>query len=219
MEDLMLSLVVIVCTAAVVFIIFLIVGKKRKARTEGLSSYCNEHRLEMSLETEPTGRVLTVTSENWSLTSSMRAGINESSSGSSEWQKLTEWTCTKHDPNRPIFALHCSGSSANMDALPQWVRAAAIEKLRQQIGGSANTLSSVRTAFSAHGVTGIVFEPESMSAHAVLERIEREMSGWKKEWPLYIESSPERAAIRTPGLYIANAEQLDRLLHIGETLV
>lgn len=218
MSDLTLSLIVILLAAAATAVIFYFTRRRERARAEELAAYCAEHRYALTVENERTGKELTVKTETWSLVSSMRSSINNSEAGSSEWQKQADWVCERYNSNRPVFALHCSGSSANFDVLPAWVRAAALEKLRREIGGAADALESVRTAFTVRGLTGIAFEPKAMSAQTVLERIEPLIAAWNAKTPIYIESSPERVRIRLPGFFVANADQLDKAIGIGTAL-
>ncbi len=218
MSDLAVSLLAVVAAAAIAGTILLTVQRARKARTAALAAFCSDRGYTLDVVWERLGKELTVTADDWRLVSSMRSAANEAQAGSSEWQMQTEWVSERKNPNRPVFALYCAGGSGEIDALPAWVRAAALEKIKREIGGAADALGSARTVFAGRGATGVVFEPEAMSAQPAVERLEPILSVWREKTPLCIECSPERMRLRLPGFYIGTAERLDAVLRIGTAL-
>ena len=86
------------------------------------------------------------------------------------------------------------------------------------VGGAVPVAPAAAAARPGRGATGVVFEPEAMSAQPAVERLEPILSVWREKTPLCIECSPERMRLRLPGFYIGTAERLDAVLRIGTAL-
>jgi hypothetical protein len=149
----------------------------------------------------------------------MRALQNSAQSGSSDWQRETAFTCGVKNPVRKTFALMAAGGSSDLDALPPWVREAAIAQLRARLGESMRDLSSMRTVHRESGGSFVLFETEPQAADVALELLRQPLVAWSGKMPLYLECSPEKISVLLPDTAVKGAEEIEPLLSIGLALI
>lgn len=219
MTDLSLSLLVLFGAAALAGAILLFARRAARKREEALAAYCAERGFRLEITREPNARSVCVFTDDWRLTGSMRASANAAQTGSSEWERKTEWICTRQNPLRPVFALQVSGGGTDLERLPDWVRGAALAAMRSWLGDSLKSLSSVRTAFCENGRCGVLFESESRSADRTMEKLYAPLSAWRGSLPLYLECSPARVRLTLTGVALRDVKEMEAILQIGLALV
>lgn len=218
MSDLTVSFYVLMGAALLAAIVFLLTRRAKRQREEALSGYCAKNGYRLTLRNEPTAREIFIESDDWQLTSSMRATIASAEGGSSGWQRETEWICKRENPLRQMFALQVSAGSANFETLPPWIRETALGAMRLWLGDWARELASVRTAFYENGRTGVVLEPHPHAADGALEQLCAALGRYTGGLPLYLESSQAHVRIRLTDRMLDTAQQIDQLLQITKTL-
>lgn len=219
MTDIGLSLAVLGGIAVLAGVILLMSRRDARKREAALAGYCSEHGFCLATTKEPNARSIRVFTDDWRLTGSMRASASTAQSGSAEWERKTEWICTRQNPLRPVFALQVSNGATDFECLPDWVREAALAAIRSQIGESLQPLSSVRTAFCENGRCGVLFERENRSAESVMERLYAPLGEWCGGLPLYLECSPERARLTLTNVALKDAKELEAILRIALQLI
>lgn len=218
MNDLTLSLYVLLGAALVAAAVFLLTARARKQREEALAAFCAQNGYRLTIQKEPTARVLEIEGDEFQLSSSMCALESSADSGSNNWHRETELIGTRENPLRATFALHISQGSTDLERLPQWVRDAALSAMRAWLGDWARELSSVRTAFCEGGRTGVVFEPQEGAAAAALERLRVLLSQYHGGLPLMIESAPARVRIFLPDGMIFTVREAQELIQLVKAL-
>ncbi len=219
MDDILLSLYVLLGAAILAVLVFFLTRSADKKREEALKTYCAQNGYRLRLQREPIAREIQIEGDGWRLVSSMHALQNTADSGSSGWQRETEWIDTIDNPMRQTFALQISKGSADLDRLPPWIRDAAISAVRGGIDGEMQDLNSVRTAFYEGGRSVIAFETKPLAADAILERLMVALREYHGGLPLYIESSPGRIRLRLPDAALRSAEEVDQLLRLTKMLL
>lgn len=215
MEDILLSVYVVLGAGLIVAGIFLLTHRAAKRREAALSNYCAAHGYRLSITKEPTAREIVLESDNWRLSSSMRALQNSAEAGSSDWRRETAFVCMDPNPLRKTFALQLSKGSSDLDALPPWLREQALSAMRLLLGPDMAGLSVVRTAFCEGGRSGVVFEATAHAADDALEQLKPTLLAWRGGLPLYFECSPGQIRLRLPDVAARSAEEADALLQIG----
>ncbi len=219
MDDITLSILVVICTVAVAGFIFTHIRQKTKQREEALAEYCDGKGYRLTITKEPTTRLIVVESDQWALTSSMRTQQNSSSSGSTDWQSETVWICNERNPMRETFALQVSAGSTDIETLPPWVRDRALQAMRLMISEEMKDLTSVRTAFHDRNRTGIVFEKKEYDAEKALLNIRAPLSEWRGGLPLFAEASPEHVRLYFSNCAVKTADEISTVLEIGNALI
>lgn len=219
MQELTLSLYVLLGAVVVAAAVFLLTRRAGRLREEALAAYCAQNGYRLTSSKEPTVKTIRIEGGNWQLQSSMRAIVSSLDSGSSGWQRETEWICRSENPLRETFALQLSAGSTDLDRLPQWVRDAALGAMRLWLGDWARELSSVRTAFCEGGRTAVVFEQQAHAADAALEQMRVYLDQYRGALPLYLESSPAQLRLRLPDVLIDTAQEAEALLCLAKTLI
>lgn len=217
MNEITLSAIIFACAAAFVGIVFLVKTAKDGRKREALRQYCEKNGFRLRFWDKGNEKGLSVRSEDWILSVSMRAAVNNAETGSSGWAKETEWLCERPDDRRLAFALYCSKAQCGFEAMPEWVRSAAIEKMRRAFPGAAD-FSSVRTAFCEKGITCLAFENAEKTAQPIIERLRPAVGRWNGGVPVCIECSPERVKIVVRDSFLEEPEQVDALVRMGEIL-
>lgn len=218
MNDILLSLYVLIGIALAAGLIFYFTTRAAKRREEALAAFCEKNGYLLTVTKEPTAREIVVRGNDWRLVSSMRALQNASQSGSSDWQRETELVCESKNPLRRTFALQVSGGSADPEILPAGLRETAVSAMRSRMGGSAANLTSVRTAFRDNGRSGVIFETQPHAADLALEALRLPLSGWRGGMPLYIVCSPETIRLTLPDCAVKTADEIESLINIYDVL-
>ena len=219
MDDLMLSLYVLLGTLLLAVLIFLLMRRAASRREEALAAYCAQNGYRLTTLREATAREIRIEADGWQLISSMRARHNSGESGNSGWRRETEWFCTKENLLRQTFALQLSEGAADFDRLPSWVRDAALAAVRLWLGDELKSLDSVRTVPFSGARTGVVFETAPQAADAALEPLRFALQSYHGALPLYLESSSARVRLHVPGAAINSAEEADQLLRVARLLL
>lgn len=219
MDDILISLYVLLGAAALAALVFFLTRSADKKREKALKAYCAQNGYRLRLQREPTAREMQIEGEGWRLVSSMRALQSTADSGSSGWQCETEWMDTREDSARQTYALQISKGSADLDRLPLWIRDAAISAVRSGLEGDMLDLNSIRTAFYEGGRSVIALEAKPLAADAMLERLMVALREYHGGLPLTIESSPRRVRLRLPDAALRSAEEIDQLLRLTKMLL
>ena len=219
MENMTLSLYVLLGAVVVAAVVFLLTRRAGKLREEARAAYCAQNGYRLTSSKEPTAKTICIESDIWQMRSSMRAVVSSSDSGSSGWQRETEWICKSENPLRQTFALQLSAGVTDLDRLPQWVRDAALGAMRAWLGDWARELSSVRTAFCEGGRTAVVFEAQARAVDAALEQMRVSLGQYRGALPLYLESSPAQLRLRLPDMMIDTSQEAVALLRLAKTLI
>lgn len=219
MDDLTLSLYVLLGAALIAAIVLLLTRRAGKLREEALAAFCAQNGYRLTSSKEPTVKTICIEGDNWQMQSSMRAVVTSPDSGSSGWQRETEWICQSENPLRQTFALQLSAGSTDLDRLPPWVRDAALSAMRLLLGDWARELSSARTVFCEGGRAAVVFEPQPHAADAALERMRASLDQYRGALPLYLASSPTQIRLRLPDVWIDTAQEAEALLRLAKSLL
>ena len=219
MDNMTVSLYVLLGAVVVAAIVFLLTRRAGRLREEALAAYCAQNSYRLTSSKEPTVKTIRIEGDNWQMRSSMRAVVSSPDSGSSGWQRETEWICQSENPLRQTFALQLSAGVTDLDRLPQWVRDAALGAMRAWLGDWARELSSVRTAFCEGGRTAVVFEQQAHAADAALEQMRVYLDQYRGALPLYLESSPAQLRLRLPDVLVDTAQEAEALLRLAKTLI
>lgn len=218
MDDILSSLYVLLGVGLLIAVVFLLSHRKVRQRAEELAAYCAQNGYRLTLQNEPLMRSIRIETDDWQLNSTMRAIRNGGDTGSSGWQRETEWICTRENPLRKTFAMQLSQGSTNLDQLPQWLRDAAVSALKHWLGDDMQALDSVRTVSFDKKRTCILFEPEAHAADAALEQLRVSLEQYTGNLPLYLECSPSRVRLFLPDVKADSVRVLERLILIGKTL-
>ncbi len=215
MDDITLS-ILIMLGAAVFFVgILLFTRYATQKRDQALAVYCAEKGYRLESTREGTARSLSIYAQDWQLSSSMRSERDVGHTGSSDWQRQTQWYCERADRMRPTFALQLSSGSTNLNTLPSYVREAAIIAMRLWLGKDAPENIGARTVFCENGRCCAVFESVEHSADAMLTRLRAPLLGLRASLPLYVLCSPERLRLSLPGAALWSAGEIETLLQVG----
>ena len=218
MDDMTLSLYVLLGAALLAVVVFLLTRRAAKRREEELSAWCARNGYRLTIRKEPTAKEIRVEGDGWQMQSRMRAIVNSTDSGSSGWQRETEWICQDANPLRQTFALQLTAGATDLDRLPQWLRDTALGALRLWLGDWAQELSSTRTAFCENGRTAVVFETREHAADATLERLRVLLGQYRGKLPLYLESAPANIRLRLPDVMIDTFRETEELLRLTKAL-
>ena len=218
MDDILSSLYVLLSVGLLIAVVFLLSHRKVRQRAEELAADCAQNGYRLTFQNEPLKRSIRIETDDWQLNSTMRAIRNDGDTGSSGWQRGTEWICTRENPLRQTFAMQLSQGSTNLDQLPQWLRNAAVSALKHWLGDDMQALDSVRTLSFDQKRTCILFEPEAHAADAMLEQLRFSLEQYTGNLPMFLECSPSRARLFLPDVKADSAPVLERLISIGKTL-
>ena len=218
MDDILSSLYVLLGVGLLIAAVFLLSRQRARQRVEELAAYCAQNGYRLTLQNEPLMRSIRIETDDWQLNSTMRAIRNDGDTGSSGWQRETEWICTRENPLRKTFAMQLSQGSTNLEQLPQWLRDAAVSALKHWLGDDMQTLDSVRTLSFDQKRTCILFEPEAHAADATLEQLRFSLEQYTENLPMFLECSPARVRLFLPDVKADPVPVLERLILIGKTL-
>ena len=218
MDDILSSLYVLLGVGLLIAAVFLLSRQRARQRVEELAAYCAQNGYRLTLQNEPLMRSIRIETDDWQLNSTMRAIRNDGDTGSSGWQRETEWICTRENPLRKTFAMQLSQGSTNLEQLPQWLRDAAVSALKHWLGDDMQTLDSVRTLSFDQKRTCILFEPEANAADATLEQLRFSLEQYTENLPMFLECSPARVRLFLPDVKADPVPVLERLILIGKTL-
>lgn len=218
MNDITVSLCVLLGAALLAVAVFLLTRRAAQQREEALQAYCTQNGYRLTILREPETRETQIEGDGWRLVSGMHALQNSGDTGSSGWRRETEWICTRENPLRHSFALQLSQGSTDLDRLPQWVRDIIVDTLRLWLGERIRNPSSVRTAFCENGRTCVIFEQEPHVADASLEQLRVSLGHYRGSLPLYLECSPACVRLFLPDAMAATAQDVEQLLQIAKPL-
>lgn len=219
MTEIGLSLFVLAGISVLVLTVLLLSRRAAQNRETALAAYCAKNGFHLEIIKEPTARSIRIVAKDWRLTGSMRASENAAQTGSSDWERKTEWICTRQNPLRPVFALQVFSGATELERLPDWVREAALAAMRRWLGDALRDLSSMRTVFCENGRCGVLFEPEKRSADRAMERLYAPLSAWRGNLPLYLESAPDCARLTLANVAFRDAKEAEAILQIGLALL
>jgi hypothetical protein len=218
MDDIAVSLYVLLGAALLAAAVFLLTRRAAKRREEALFAYCTQNGYHLTILREPSAREIRIEGDGWQLVSRMRALQNSADSGSSSWRRETEWLCERENPLRQTFALQMVQGASDLDRLPPWMREAALGALRLWLGEEMDRLTSVRSAFYESGRTCLVFETEAPAADAALEKLLISLHSYRGNLPLYLTSTPAHIRLQLPDAAISTAQEAEQLLTLAKTL-
>ena len=215
MDDITLSIWILLGAAVFCGGILLFTRHATRKRDLALAVYCAAQGYMLELKREGTARSLNILTSDWRLSSSMRSERDVGHTGSSDWQRQTQWLCERADALRPVFALQLSSGSTNLSKLPAYVREAAIQAMRLWLGEDAPGTLSARTVFCEGGRCCAVFETVEHTADGALERLRAPLFALRGSLPLYLLCSPERLRLSLPGAALWSTGEIEALLQVG----
>ena len=218
MDDITVSLYVLLGAALLAAAVFLLTRRAAKRREEALSAYCAQNMYRLTILKEPDSREIQIEGEDWLLKSSMRALQNSADTGASGWQRETQWLSTRENPMRQAFALQLSQGATDLDRLPPWMREAALAAMRLWLGAGHEHLGSIRTAFCEGGRSCIVLETQPHAADAALEPLLLSLQHYRGSLPLYLACAPTYIRLHLPDLAISTAFEAEQLIDLVKTL-
>jgi len=217
LDDLTISALVATGSAVAVALIFLVVGRRQRARSRALDEYCRLHGYALRAESGPREKRLSIMADSWSLTTRMRGSVNESTSGSSEWSRETVWEDAKPAPDRPSFALMAPAPSADWDTLPVWARELALKVLGCELPGAQDALNSARI-LQHETIRCLVFESEPTATEGMIRRLLPHLVDWPADAVLYMACSPAGARLRVVNLFADSPAMVERIIAVGMVL-
>ncbi len=218
MDDISVSLYVLLGAALLASAVFLLTRRATKRREEALSSYCSQNMYRLTIQREPESREIQIEADGWLLTSGMHALQNSADTGASGWQRETKWLSTRENPLRQTFALQLSQGATDLDRLPPWMQEAALAAMRLWLGAGHEHLGSIRTAFCQGGRICIVMETQPHEADAALEPLLLSLQRYRGSLPLYLVCAPTYIRLHLPDVAISTAEEAEQLLDLVKTL-
>ena len=215
MDDVTLSIWILLGAAVFCGGILLFTRYATRKRDLALAAYCAAQGYLLESKREGTARSLQISAPDWQLLSSMRSERDAGQTGSSDWQRQTQWICQRKDERRPTFALQLSSGSTNLSKLPTYVRDAAIQAMRLWLGEDMPEITSARTAFCEGGRCCAVYETVEHNADEALERLRAPLLALHGSLPLYVLCSPERLCLSLPGAALWSTGEIIALLKVG----
>lgn len=216
MSDITLSLIIILIAGAAAALVFLFVGKRKKKKEQALAYYCRERGYTFTRTKESIGVEIRVEGGTFLLVSKMTAAQRlNGPSGSSQWLRETTWTSNAGSCELPNFILGSISAGGDWDALPDWIRNAAIKKLISETGLMLDP-ARAQPVSTKGKARFLLFEETPGEGSAALQRIGSLLDSWPEQFILVVSSGPRGVLIRAVGLFIEDVSQLKLMLRLGE---
>lgn len=216
MSDITLSIMIILIACVAIALIFLFTGKRKKKKEQALAYYCRERGYTFTRTKESLGVEIRVEGGTFLLVSKMTAAQRlNGPSGSSQWLKETTWTSNAGSCELPNFILGSISAGGDWDALPDWIRNAAIKKLISETGLMLDP-ARAQPVSTKGKARFLLFEKAPGDGSAVLQRLGVLLDSWSEQFTLVVISGSQGLLIRTAGLFIEDVSQLELMHRLGE---
>lgn len=215
MADIALSLVIVALTGAVILLIFIMVGRRRKAADKEVDTYCRERGYACSRSSFALGKELIIRGEGFTLKSKMVSHRQEETTGSSAWEKETIWETRGPGGPWPDFILGSVSASPDWQSMPDLIRNTATQRLNRQTG-STYASSQGRIICRNKSIAFLLFENSPEASGVTTDKILPRLDAWQETGPLVIYSGAQGISIRLANHFIRDAAQLDRVISLGQ---
>ncbi len=214
MNDIAVSIIVIVCACALIAAVLALVRRRKQVQEKALADYCRSRGYRYSKVKESLRVEQNIESDSFVLTSTMTSVRHEEQTGSSSWEKKTVWSSRGDGAELPFFALGSVSAAGEWESLPGWIKNAAIEKLTLESG--IDLRRAHVTPVRADEKTGfLLFEQIPGESGDIVNKIIPLLKGWPARFNIVIQSAASGLTIRAADCFIEDTALLERFLDIG----
>ncbi len=209
MEDIYLSLLVILPVGMVIGLIFYFTARKKRELLQRLKAYCEQYGYQMDEVNQRLHRAVVIQGNGWKLTTGVQSSDVETQSGSAYTHAYTRWeTIPITEKETPLIWLGTVSGSTSMlgnNLLPlltifgidgtEHIHIVVLEEPLQR-----------RFAMVADELPGI------SEAGAEMSRL---LTDWPENWPLRAMLGMYSAQLTISGKKFSKPEDLDRIIRMG----
>lgn len=217
MSDLAITIIIILCTGVLVFMIFSFTSSKKRRMENELKEYCNSHGYTYSRKDGNLRKEVIIEGDMFLLTSILTMTPDFSESDSQAHNQKTVWSTDKSNGAWPAFALGSISIAGNWADFSDSIKNSAIEMLMMETGQNFDT-TNVRQVDSLGGKTYLLFEQMPGEGHNVIQKLKPFLNDWPKTSILFINCRPEKIYIQITDYFVKSTELLEKVLHLGTAL-
>lgn len=213
MDDIILSLVVILGTAVLAGVIFLLVRLRQRQGQAALAQMALERGWRLEAIQERLAWGIRLSSADWRIEAISRAAGRESAPGSSDVAMQTSWRA--EGPGSTLL-VGPRTSNARLGALGDSLARLALEKA---LGADARGLEEVEAGSQAFQAKYMLWAQEPETARLLVNpALESALASWKGTPPVIRRSAGE-LAIELHGVRLAKPAEIQALVQLGEILL
>jgi hypothetical protein len=213
MNDIYISLIVVGCTIILVWGIFLLVQNKQKEDTQKIQAMAVEKGWKMETIQEPLAWGTCIRASNWTLEAVSRSVGPESISGSSNVAMSTIW---KAPASGSTLLIGIRTSQKNLGSLGAMLTQQIIQ---QALGVAANDVKEIKFGNPEFQKQFMVWAKDAQKAEQLLTpTVQAALCSWSTHKPL-VKWIDNILSIEIPGVNIKKAEELNKLIQLGECFI
>jgi len=209
MEDVYLSLFVILPVGMAIGLIFYLAARKKRELHQRLEAYCEQHGYQMREISQRLHRAVVIQGNGWKLTTGVQSSDVETQSGSSYTNAYTRWeTIPNIEKDAPFIWLGTVPGPTSLlgDNLMPLLSMFGIDGMEHMHIVALDEPLQRRFAMVADELPGL------SQASAEMSRL---LQDWPENWPLRATLGPNLAQINVSGTKLDKPEDLDRIIQIG----
>lgn len=216
MDDLKLTIIILVILGIISILILLVFFKKKQASDGALTDYCKSRNYSYEKNKNYSLTSVIIAGDGFSIHSTIKYDRNPTLDESRPVLN-TNWRSSITDNERPSFVIGRITESNDWHALPEMVKVIAIQKLMSESGLKLEA-SKAQVISIEHDSVFLLFEELEGESNDVVQRIKPHLEKWPPKQTVYIKSTPDGLEINISDYFIKNVNTLQKVLELGEAL-